>query len=78
MYDGNRISVLLKNSLQLFKKAFSSFVNEIVNNKISSALSKDSEEETSIASEVTVAEEPTSKTITTEEELKLFISLEDY
>ena len=54
------------------KKAFSSFVNEIVNNKISSALSKDSEEETSIASEVTVTEEPTSKIITTEEELEAF------
>ena len=72
IYDGQKNQRIIEKFTPVVKKAFSSFVNEIVNNKISSALSKDSEEETSIASEVTVTEEPTSKIITTEEELEAF------
>ena len=52
------------------KRAFSSFVNEIVNNKISSALSKDNDDEKTETEEIT--EEPVSKIVTTEEEIESF------
>lgn len=54
------------------KKAFSSFVNEIVNNKISSALSKDAEDEEPDESKEVVNTEPASKIVTTEEELEAY------
>lgn len=72
IYDGQKNQRIIEKFTPVVKKAFSSFVNEIVNNKISSALSKDSEEETPATSEVAVTEEPTSKIITTEEELEAF------
>jgi len=52
------------------KRAFSSFVNEIVNNKISSALSKDTDDEKTETEEF--PEEPVSKIVTTEEEIESF------
>lgn len=72
IYDGQKNQRIIEKFTPVVKKAFSSFVNEIVNNKISSALSKDSEEETPVTSEVAATEEPTSKIITTEEELEAF------
>ena len=72
IYDGQKNQRIIEKFTPVVKKAFSSFVNEIVNNKISSALSKDSEEETPATSEVAATEEPTSKIITTEEELAAF------
>ena len=56
----------------MVKRAFSSFVNEIVNTKISSALSVDSDEETNECTETTAEEAPVSKIITTEEEIEGF------
>ena len=44
IYDGQKNQRIIEKFTPVVKKAFSSFVNEIVNNKISSALSKDSEE----------------------------------
>ena len=72
IYDGQKNQRIIEKFTPVVKKAFSSFVNEIVNNKISSALSKDSEDEAPIINETTVTEEPVSKVITTEEELEAF------
>jgi len=71
VYDGQKNQRVIEKFTPVVKRAFSSFVNEIVNNKISSALSKDSD-----GSEIPEAppqlEEPVSKIITTEEEIESF------
>lgn len=71
VYDGQKNQRVIEKFAPIVKRAFSSFVNEIVNNKISSALSKDSD-----GSETPEAppqlEEPVSKIITTEEEIESF------
>lgn len=72
IYDGQKNQRIIEKFTPVVKKAFSSFVNEIVNNKISSALSKDNEDETPVITETVITEEPTSKVITTEEELEAF------
>lgn len=73
IYEGQKNQRIIDKFTPVVKKAFSSFVNEIVNNKISSALSKDSEEDVSTSSEVaTTLEEPVSKVVTTEEEIEAF------
>lgn len=72
IYDGQKNQRIIEKFAPVVKKAFSSFVNEIVNNKISSALSKDSEEDSPAEAEVTVTEETTPKIVTTEEELEAF------
>ncbi len=73
IYEGQKNQRIIDKFTPVVKKAFSSFVNEIVNNKISSALSKDNEDEVSANSEVAVAlEEPVSKVVTTEEEVEAF------
>lgn len=68
IYEGQKNQKVIEKFTPLIKKAFSSFVNEIVNSKISSALSKDTEEETD-AEEV---QEPESKIVTTEDEIEAF------
>ena len=45
IYDGQKNQRVIDKFTPLVKRAFSSFVNEIVNDKISSALAKDTEEE---------------------------------
>lgn len=73
IYEGQKNQRIIDKFTPVVKKAFSSFVNEIVNNKISSALSKDNEDEVSANSEVAAAlEEPVSKVVTTEEEVEAF------
>lgn len=69
IYDGQKNQRIIEKFTPVVKKAFSSFVNEIVNNKISSALSKDTDEQE--AQEVPSIE-PSSKIITTEEEIESF------
>ena len=69
VYDGQKNQKVIEKFTPLVKRAFSSFVNEIVNNKISSALTKDSEE---ITDEPDIEEVPISKIITTEEEIEAF------
>lgn len=74
IYDGQKNQRVIEKFAPVVKRAFSSFVNEIVNNKISSALIKDEPEESTAldhASELE-PEEPTSKIITTEEEIESF------
>lgn len=69
VYDGQKNQRIIEKFTPVVKRAFSSFVNEIVNNKISSALSKDTEEP-----ETQEIPEPNSisKVITTEEEIETF------
>lgn len=73
IYEGQKNQRIIDKFTPVVKKAFSSFVNEIVNNKISSALSKDNEDEVSANSEIAATlEEPVSKVVTTEEEIEAF------
>lgn len=73
IYEGQKNQRVIRKFTLVIKKAFSSFVNEIVNNKISSALSKDSDEDPSEPDDTKpLPSEPVSKIITTEEELESF------
>ena len=69
VYDGQKNQRIIEKFTPVVKRAFSSFVNEIVNNKISSALSKDTEE---MEMQEIIEPESTSKVITTEEEIETF------
>lgn len=69
IYDGQKNQRVIEKFTPLVKRAFSSFVNEIVNNKISSALTNDAEEEE--ASDES-DEIPDSKIITTDDEIEAF------
>lgn len=70
IYEGPKTQKVFEKFTPVIKRAFSSFVNEIVNNKISSALSKSDEEKT--PQEVSQPDEPQSKIVTTEEEIEAF------
>lgn len=73
IYDGQKNQRVIEKFTPVIKKAFSSFVNEIVNNKISSALSKENDEDNAKEeSEDSITETPTSKIITTDEEIEAF------
>ena len=69
IYDGQKNQRIIEKFTPVVKRAFSSFVNEIVNSKISSALAddydKDEESEPAI-------KEPASKIVTTEDEIESF------
>ena len=69
IYDGQKNQRVIDKFTPLVKRAFSSFVNEIVNNKISSALTKDTEE---VTEEPEVVDVPASKIVTTEDEIEAF------
>lgn len=71
IYDGARTQKIIDKFTPLVKKAFSSFVNEIVNNKISSALTKDTDESPE-DTDAPEPEQPVSKIVTTEEEMECF------
>lgn len=71
IYDGQKNQRVIEKFAPVVKRAFSALVNEIVNSKISSALSVDSEEDAE--ENVNVEEEiPVSKIVTTEEEIEGF------
>ncbi len=72
IYDGQKNQKVIEKFTPVVKKSFSSFVNEIVNNKISSALTKDGEESDTTDKEDNITDEPISKVVTTEEELESF------
>ena len=72
IYDGQKNQRVIDKFTPLVKKAFSSFVNEIVNNKISSALAKETEEEPVETAPPVPEETPKSKILTTEDELTAF------
>lgn len=69
VYDGQKNQRVIDKFTPLVKKAFSSFINEIVNGKISSALSDENE---NIADESDDIEEPISKICTTDDEIEAF------
>lgn len=69
IYDGQKNQRVIDKFTPLVKRAFSSFVNELVNNKISSALTPETEEDTSPAEPTEI---PSSKIITTEDEIEAF------
>ena len=69
IYDGQKNQRVIDKFTPLVKRAFSSFVNELVNNKISSALTKDTEE---TSEEPEVVEVPISKIVTTEDEIEAY------
>ena len=70
IYDGQRTQKVIEKYQPLVKKAFNAFINDIVNQKIASALSKDEVENDASENEEVV--EPHSKIVTTEEELEAF------
>lgn len=73
VYDGQRTQKVIEKFTPLVKKSFSSYINESVNNKISSALSQDNEDFSSSNEQDPVIEEiPISKIITTDEELECY------
>ena len=73
IYEGQKNQRVIEKFTPVIKKAFSSFINELVNNKISSALSSDNDTNDK-DEEATVddIQEPASKIVTTEEEIESF------
>ena len=69
IYEGQKNQKIIEKFTPVVKRAFSSFVNEIVNNKISSALVDESD---SIDEAESIEEDPVSKSVTTEEEIEGF------
>ena len=76
VYEGQKNQRVIEKFTPLVKKSFSSYINETVNNKISSALEKDTED---VSLPVTAASLPAieeaetvSKIITTDEELECY------
>lgn len=72
IYEGQKNQRVIDKFTPLVKKAFSSYVNELVNGKISSALSDTNDSSQDLHSEEIVSPQPVSKIITTEEELEAF------
>lgn len=70
IYEGQKNQRVIEKFTPVIKKAFSSFINEIVNNKISSALSDDNDDD--VKETEILSEEQTSKVVTTEEEIEAF------
>lgn len=70
IYEGQRTQKVIEKYQPLVKKAFNSFINDIVNQKITSALTPDeSEEEFNTSNEPS---EPVSKIVTTNDEIEAF------
>ena len=69
IYDGQKNQRIIDKFTPLVKRAFSSFVNEIVNNKISSALTPETEENEAPAETTEIS---SSKIVTTEDEIEAF------
>lgn len=75
IYDGPKTQKVIEKFHPIVKKSFTGFINDIVNQKISSALSENTPEEPTQAAEpaeIADLNEPKSKVITTEEEIEAF------
>lgn len=72
IYDGQKNQRVIEKFTPVVKRAFSSFINEIVNNKISSALSDENDDSTNAQVEASTEPEPVSKVVTTKEEIESF------
>lgn len=71
IYEGQKNQRVIDRFTPIVKKTFSSFVNEIVNNKISSALTEEPNDTTPLGEE----EELDTKIVTTQEEIEAFYIL---
>lgn len=69
VYEGQRTQKVIEKYQPLVKKAFVSFINDIVNQKITSALSED---ESDVEDKPDVSKEENSKVSTTDEEIQAF------
>lgn len=69
IYDGQKNQKVIDKFKPIVKKSFTGFINDIVNQKISSALTPEADEQTSAD---LVLDEPKSKIVTTEEEMEAF------
>lgn len=69
-YEGQKNQKVIDKFKPIIKKSFNSFINELLNQKISSALNTENEKEAESAEEVN--DIPTSKIVTTTEELQAF------
>ena len=72
VYDGQKNQRVIEKFIPLVKKSCMSFVNEIVNSKISAALSKDTDDVETATVPEEAPDEPVSKIVTTEEEIEAF------
>lgn len=75
IYEGPKTQKVIEKFQPIVKKSFTGFINDIVNQKISSALSENTPEEPAQAAEpaeIADLDEPKSKIITTEEEIEAF------
>lgn len=72
IYDGQRTQKIIEKYQPLVKKAFTSFINDIVNRKISSALTPEPEDLPVNNAETPAEVSVKSKVVTTEEELQSF------
>ncbi len=72
-YEGVKTQKIIDSFRPIIKKSFSSFINELLNQKISSALNNENEKEAEETSDLdALPDEPVSKIITTDEELQGF------
>jgi len=69
VYDGPKTQKIIEKFTPVIKKTLSAYINEVVNNKISSALAVDEPEDQEPVIEI---EAPVSKIITTEDEIEAF------
>lgn len=72
IYDGQKNQKVIEKFTPIVKKSFSSFINEIVNQKISSALSSDEEPVSEETSDSDAEPTPDSKIVTTDAEIESF------
>ena len=75
IYDGPKTQKVIEKFQPIVKKSFTGFINDIVNQKISYALSENTPEEPTQAAEpaeIADLNEPKSKIVTTEEEIEAF------
>lgn len=72
IYEGQKNQKVIEKFTPIVKKSFSGLINDIVNQKISSALAKDEPEAVSATIEESNQEIETSKIITTDEEIEAF------
>ena len=72
VYDGQKNQKVIEKFTPIVKKSFSSFINEIVNQKISSALSSDEEPVSEETTDSNVEPTHESKIITTDAEIESF------
>lgn len=69
VYDGQKNQRVLDKFKPIIKRSFNSFINELLNQKISSALNTENEK---VAEETEIVEEATSNIVTTQDEIQAF------